>query len=53
MLTARRELYSEAVGLGSNLLKNKEKRKKKKKRKKNKEKQKRKKKKQFKLMRCR
>ena len=31
LLTARRELYSEAVGLGSNLLKNKEKRKKKKK----------------------
>ena len=29
MLTARRELYSEAVGLGSNLLKNKEKKKKK------------------------
>ena len=34
LLTARRELYSEAVGLGSNLLKNKEKKKKKKKRKK-------------------
>ena len=31
LLTARRELYSEAVGLGSNLLKNKEKEKKKKK----------------------
>ena len=36
MLTARRELYSEAVGLGSNLLKNKEKKKKKKKGKKEK-----------------
>ena len=40
LLTARRELYSEAVGLGSNLLKNKEKEKKKKKGKKQKKKQK-------------
>jgi hypothetical protein len=39
LLTARRELYSEAVGLGSNLLKNKEKKEKEeKKEKKNKEK---------------
>ena len=58
LLTARRELYSEAVGLGSNLLKNKEKRKRRKKgKKKNKEKTKKKNKKkdkkQFKLMRCR
>ena len=62
LLTARRELYSEAVGLGSNLLKNKEekeKEKEEKKEKKNKEKTKKEKKnkkkdkKQFKLMRCR
>ena len=38
LLTARRELYSEAVGLGSNLLKNKEKRKRRKKGKKEKRK---------------
>lgn len=57
LLTARRELYSEAVGLGSNLLKNKEKRKRRKKGKKeqrkNEKKNKKKDKKQFKLMRCR
>jgi cytoskeletal protein RodZ len=57
LLTARRELYSEAVGLGSNLLKNKEKKKKEKEEKKEKRtkknEKKRKKEKQFKLMRCR
>jgi hypothetical protein len=43
LLTARRELYSEAVGLGSNLLKNKEKRKRRKKKEKKRTKKKRKK----------
>jgi hypothetical protein len=50
LLTARRELFSEAFGFGSNLLKNKEKEKKKKTKKKKKRKRK---KKQFKLMECR
>jgi hypothetical protein len=40
LLTARRELFSEAFGFGSNLLKNKEKEKKKKTKKKKKEKRK-------------
>ena len=58
MLTARRELYSEAVGLGSNLLKIKkkekeEKKKEKEQRKNEKKRRKRKNKKQFKLMKCR
>jgi hypothetical protein len=43
LLTARRELFSEAFGFGSNLLKNKEKEKRRKQRKRKKKKEKRKK----------